>query len=59
MKSLSTVALAILELTLKTGLASNSQNSPCLCFPNAGIQGAQRDPVRLSSQVPWGSDFVR
>jgi hypothetical protein len=31
------VALAILELTLQTRLASNSQRSNCLCFPVLGL----------------------
>jgi hypothetical protein len=29
------VALTVLELSLKTRLASNSQRSSCLCFPSA------------------------
>ena len=32
------VALAVLELTLQTKLASNSQRSCCLCLPSAGIK---------------------
>jgi hypothetical protein len=33
------VVLADLELTLLTSLASNSQESTCLCLPSAGIKG--------------------
>ena len=32
------VALAVLELTLYTRLATNSQRSTCLCLPSAGIK---------------------
>lgn len=35
------IALAILELTVQTRLASNSQRSRCLCFPSAGLKGMQ------------------
>jgi hypothetical protein len=31
------VALAVLELALKTKMASNVKRSPCLCLPNADI----------------------
>jgi hypothetical protein len=33
------VSLAVLELTLKTGLAMNSWRYVCLCLPSAGIKG--------------------
>ncbi|CAO2610707.1 hypothetical protein LEMLEM_LOCUS14770, partial [Lemmus lemmus] len=33
------VALAVLELTLYTWLASNSQGSTCFYLPSAGIKG--------------------
>lgn len=39
------VALAVLELTLYTGLASNSKKSPCLCFKMLGLKiGATTTP---------------
>lgn len=34
-------ALAVLELALKTWLASNSQRYNCLCLPRAGIKGVR------------------
>lgn len=34
------MGLANLGLTLKTRLASNSQNPTCLCLPSNGIKGA-------------------
>lgn len=33
------LALAYLEVTMQTKLASNSQRSPCLCVQNAKIKG--------------------
>ena len=36
------VALAVLEFTLKTRLASNSTTCLCLCLPSAGIKGLYR-----------------
>ena len=32
------IALGVLEFTMRTRLASNSQRSACLCLPSAGIK---------------------
>ena len=53
------VALAGLELTLLTRLASNSQRFACLCLPSAGARGlcqhvAQQvflNPIKLATEV--------
>jgi hypothetical protein len=39
------VTLAVLELTLQTRLASNSQRSACLSFPSAEIKGIEPPPL--------------
>ena len=45
------VALAILELTLQTRLASNSERLTCLCLPSPEIKGVHHH------HLAWGNNF--
>ena len=59
---------AVLELTLQTRLALNSQRSTCLCLLSAGIKGMHHhypafiyifeDRVRTSEMAPWIKAFL-